>query len=63
MYWNIMKTESKNSSQNCYHESRIQYDEYENEETGEIVCMDFEMCKECKAVILNDKIIGYITND
>jgi len=44
----------------CYHENRMQYDEFENEETGEIVCMDYEVCKDCDAVILNDKIMGYV---
>ena len=44
----------------CYHISRTQYDEFENEETGEIVYMDYEVCRDCNAVILNEKVMGYL---
>lgn len=47
----------------CYHQSVIQYDEFEDPETGEICDADFEICKEYNAVIFNDKIIGYNTPD
>lgn len=52
-------TFNSGSKEKCYHESRIQYCEFENEDTGEVVSMDFEVCKDCNAVILNDKIMGY----
>lgn len=42
----------------CYHQRVMQYDEFEDED-GEIISCDFEVCKDCDAVILNDKIIGY----
>ena len=42
----------------CYHQRVIQYDEFEDED-GEIVSCDFEICKDCNAVLLNDVIIGY----
>ena len=51
---------NKKRQQKCYHESRTQYDEFENEETGEIVYMDYEVCRECNAVILHDKVMGYV---
>lgn len=43
----------------CYHQSVCQFDECENEETGEIIYADYEICKECKAIIFNDEVIGY----
>ena len=46
----------------CYHQSKIQYDEFEDESTGEVISEDFEVCKDCNAVIHNDKVIGYDTN-
>jgi hypothetical protein len=36
----------------------MQYDEFEDED-GEVISCDFEICKDCDAVILNDKIVGY----
>lgn len=48
-------------AERCYHQSVTQYDECENEETGEIIYGDFEVCKECKAVLVNDEIMGYDT--
>lgn len=44
----------------CYHQCVTQYDQFENEETGEVVDMDYEVCNQCNAVILNDKIMGYV---
>ena len=31
----------------CYHERRKNYDELENEETGEIIYGDFTICQDC----------------
>ena len=43
----------------CYHQSVMQYDQFEDPESGEICYADFEICKDCNAVIFNDKVIGY----
>ena len=45
-------------SENCLHQSTIQYEECEDEETGEIIEVDFEICNDCDAVLMNDEIIG-----
>lgn len=55
-------TKDQQSKEECYHQSTIQYDEYENEETGEIGYADFERCRDCNAVLFNGKVIGY-SND
>lgn len=46
-------------SGDCLHENRLQYNEFENEDTGEIVDMDFDVCKDCKAILVGNKIMGY----
>ena len=48
------------STKCCLHISRTQYDEFENEETGEVVFMDYEVCRDCNAVILNEKVMGHL---
>ena len=42
----------------CYHQSKIMYNEFEDEK-GEIIYEDFEVCKECNMVIFQDKEMGY----
>ena len=36
----------------CFHENRQQYDQFENEETGEIEYYDYEVCKDCGKIII-----------
>jgi len=43
----------------CYHQSTQSYNEFENEETGEIIEEDFEVCRECNMVIFQGKEMGY----
>ena len=52
-------TKDQQRKEKCYHQSTKQYDEYENEETGKIDYADFEICRECGAVIYNGEIVGY----
>lgn len=54
-------TSQDKCKEKCYHQSMKQYDEYENGDTGEIISADYEVCKDCKAIIMNDKIVGYFS--
>jgi len=45
----------------CYHQSKKSYDEAENEETGEILYADYEVCNECNMVIFEGKEMGLMT--
>ena len=45
----------------CYHQRIIQYDSFIDPSTDEEIFEDFEVCKDCNAVIHNDKVIGYDT--
>ncbi len=35
----------------CYHERRKNYDEIENEDTGEIIFCDITVCEDCGELI------------
>ncbi len=45
-------------NQKCYHQSIQYYNEFEDEETGEIIEEDFEVCRDCNMVIFNGEEIG-----
>ncbi|KKN76266.1 hypothetical protein LCGC14_0372920 [marine sediment metagenome] len=46
-------------STKCYHQSTTMYDEFEDEK-GEIIYADFEVCRECNMVIFNGEEMGLI---
>lgn len=41
----------------CFHQSIIQYDEFEDESTGEIISGDFEVCRDCGAVLMSGEYV------
>lgn len=44
-------------TEKCYHQSTIQYDEFEDESTGEIIDGDFEVCTECGTILMNGEYV------
>ena len=41
----------------CLHESTTQYDEFEDESTGEVISEDFEVCRDCGAILMNGEYV------
>ena len=41
----------------CLHESTDQYDEFQDESTGEVISEDFEVCKDCGSILMNGEFV------